>query len=244
MKEIKKYFNKNNLLVFLLVFLILVFGIPIIINELYKLDKGYITLWSAADVLSFYAVILSGIITIGVFVFTIYFSKKDTEKQLKFYLSQTNVPFFVVENISSNSEKDLYIKTKENLWKKDIFIKDNTLALKNSDDDTVVFYVNNIGDGLALNFNVEEKDKLLTLNNSSPIAKQNEIFIFEIKTVDLLKNIDQKDGLYEIVFSYKNASGIVFTQSIRIKITNDIDNNKFSIEISNTSQRKNKIIVI
>lgn len=46
-------------------------GIPVIINELYKIDSDYITLWTAADALAFYSVILSGLFSMGILVITI-----------------------------------------------------------------------------------------------------------------------------------------------------------------------------
>ena len=81
-----------------LAIILFVFGIPIVINEAYK-NGGYITMWNAADVLSFYAVILSGLITVLVLVATIIYTKKDTDKQLNFFMSQVNTPFFVIESV-------------------------------------------------------------------------------------------------------------------------------------------------
>lgn len=46
----------------LLCVLLLVVGIPIMINECYKIG-GYITLWSAADVLAYYGTILGAIVS-------------------------------------------------------------------------------------------------------------------------------------------------------------------------------------
>lgn len=43
----------------------MIFGIPLLINEMYKVDNGYITLWGATDVLSFYGTILSFLGTVG-----------------------------------------------------------------------------------------------------------------------------------------------------------------------------------
>ena len=39
--------------VVIVLFVLLVFVVPVIINELYKIGDGYITLWDASDVLSF-----------------------------------------------------------------------------------------------------------------------------------------------------------------------------------------------
>ena len=43
--------------------LFLIIGIPVIINECYKVG-GYITLWNAEDVLSYYGAIIAAIIGI------------------------------------------------------------------------------------------------------------------------------------------------------------------------------------
>ena len=40
----------------------LIVGIPIIINECYKADCGYITVWDGVDVLEYYGAILGSII--------------------------------------------------------------------------------------------------------------------------------------------------------------------------------------
>lgn len=52
----------------LLSVVVVVFIIPIIINELYRVNDGYITVWNGADVLSFYGAALGalGTIVLGV----------------------------------------------------------------------------------------------------------------------------------------------------------------------------------
>lgn len=42
--------------------LLAVIGGPIIINECYKGDSGYITIWSAADTLSYYGTVLGALV--------------------------------------------------------------------------------------------------------------------------------------------------------------------------------------
>jgi hypothetical protein len=51
----------------ILILFILAFGVPIGINESYKLNKGYLTLWNASDVLSFYGNFLAfcGTVALG-----------------------------------------------------------------------------------------------------------------------------------------------------------------------------------
>lgn len=55
---------------------VLIFGIPIIINECYK-HGGYITMWGAADILSYYGTILGAFIAIATLVTTIIFTRKQ-----------------------------------------------------------------------------------------------------------------------------------------------------------------------
>ena len=48
--------------------LALIVGVPIIINECYKTNSGYMTIWGAADALSYYgAIIAASIGVVGVF---------------------------------------------------------------------------------------------------------------------------------------------------------------------------------
>ncbi len=75
----------NKILIGLGIFLlsiVLIFLIPIMINESYKSNSGYLTLWNAEDVLAFYSVVLSGIITFVALFITIKHSRKDTIKQI------------------------------------------------------------------------------------------------------------------------------------------------------------------
>jgi hypothetical protein len=58
--------RKEPKLVVLIIFLsvLVIVGTPIIINELYKIDKGYYTVWNANDVLAYTGTIISAIGTI------------------------------------------------------------------------------------------------------------------------------------------------------------------------------------
>ena len=62
---------------------ILVFVVPIIINECYKANSGYLTMWTAADMLSYYGTILaaSGAV-IGVFL-SIQYSQKQYKEDTR-----------------------------------------------------------------------------------------------------------------------------------------------------------------
>ncbi|MBE6845184.1 MAG: hypothetical protein E7508_05635 [Ruminococcus sp.] len=83
--------------------------IPIIINELYKIGKGYTTVWSGADMLSYYGSIVASVGGIlGVF-----FSIKYAQKEYKEDSRQRIMPFIATEYLSAYEHIDNFFK-KEN----------------------------------------------------------------------------------------------------------------------------------
>ena len=60
---------------------VLVFGIPIIINECYKANCGYSTVWDASAMLGYYGVIFGAIITVVTLVATITFTKRQIQRE-------------------------------------------------------------------------------------------------------------------------------------------------------------------
>lgn len=58
---------------------LLIVAIPIAINECYKPNKGYITVWGGAEVLSYYGTILGAVATIWVLDRTIKFTRKQIQ---------------------------------------------------------------------------------------------------------------------------------------------------------------------
>ena len=59
----------------------LVVGIPIIINECYKANCGYITVWDGSDVLGYYGTILGSVIAVISIIVTITFTKKQIQRE-------------------------------------------------------------------------------------------------------------------------------------------------------------------
>ncbi len=71
------------IIIWLVVIFFFVGVIPIIINESYKygaLHGGYITMWDAADVLSYYGTLLGSISTIVALAITISFTRKQIQR--------------------------------------------------------------------------------------------------------------------------------------------------------------------
>lgn len=98
MVRIMKKFKKSNKLrrgqvvLVLLAVLFFIAGIPLIINESYKANVGYMTLWDAADALSYYGMIVAAVGTgIGVFI-TVRYSQKQYQEDRR----QRVIPFFAI----------------------------------------------------------------------------------------------------------------------------------------------------
>ena len=66
--------------ILIVIALVFIIGGPFAINEAYKAGNGYITMWGAEDVLSYYGAILGATATIGALAFTIWFTKKQIQR--------------------------------------------------------------------------------------------------------------------------------------------------------------------
>ena len=84
-------------LVVTVIVLMLVICIPLIINELYKMGPGYITVWSGADMLSFYGTMLGTGATILAMVITITFTRKQIIRES--YLKSENEKWAKIESV-------------------------------------------------------------------------------------------------------------------------------------------------
>ena len=59
----------------------LIIGVPIIINECYKANLGYSTVWNGADALGYYGAILGSVIAVATLAVTIIFTKKQIQRE-------------------------------------------------------------------------------------------------------------------------------------------------------------------
>lgn len=75
----------------------LVVGIPLIINECYKANSGYITIWTAADVLSYYGTILGTLVAVITIVVTIGFTRKQIQRES--YIKSEHEKWAKIESI-------------------------------------------------------------------------------------------------------------------------------------------------
>ena len=76
----KKKLGIKNILIILAVFIFFFFFIPILINQSYKYGHGYVTMWSATDVLSYYGSIVGSAATIIALIITIRFTNKANKE--------------------------------------------------------------------------------------------------------------------------------------------------------------------
>lgn len=83
---------------------ILIFGIPILINECYK-HGGYITVWEAADALSYYGAILGASISVGTLAITILFTRKQIQRES--YLKGRKETWSKIENVFTTTLKGI-----------------------------------------------------------------------------------------------------------------------------------------
>ena len=83
----------------LLAVIIFVVVVPVIINECYKANSGYMTIWGAADVLSYYGTILGALVTVATIVVTISFTRKQIQRES--YLKNETEKWAKIESIFS-----------------------------------------------------------------------------------------------------------------------------------------------
>lgn len=227
----KKLKNKNIIYI-VLAAIFFVFLIPIAINELYKLDMGYQTVWGASEVLAYYAELLGSIIAIVVLIITVYFSRKDINKQISFAKAQTKVPFFMIESVCRYEGGKSYIFSQSgNIWFNEYVINQyNSEAMKCS------ICLKNIGDGLALDTNYEILGTNINSLIEFAINQDNSFYIeYDIKEL-FLDNFDNKSII--IVLSYKNTLGIQFEQKIDCTFKKNNKINEMSITVGQISTQK------
>lgn len=107
--------------------LVLIVGVPIIINECYKTNSGYMTMWSAADMLAYYGTIVASVgAAVGVFV-----SIKVAAKNYKEDVRARVMPFIAVTPFERKAIVNTMALLKEKVEKTESPAKtDNTPAVQ------------------------------------------------------------------------------------------------------------------
>lgn len=107
--------------------LALIVGVPIIINECYKTNSGYMTIWGAADALAYYGAIIASVgAAVGVFV-----SIKAATKNYQDDLRARVMPFIAVTPFERKAIVNTMALLKEKVEKTERPTKtDNTPAIQ------------------------------------------------------------------------------------------------------------------
>lgn len=87
--------NKQKIIILLIIFAVFVLIVPIIINESYKSNSGYITLWRANDLLLYFGSVISaiGTIFIGIIAFVQNNRSNDINDRLLKLQEVNSTPF-------------------------------------------------------------------------------------------------------------------------------------------------------
>lgn len=88
-----------------LVMLVALVGVPIIINECYKANDGYITLWGAADILSYYGMIIAAFVGVAGIYFTVYVSTKQYRED-----ARNRILPFIAVNVITQTQPDPFLQ--------------------------------------------------------------------------------------------------------------------------------------
>ena len=108
--------------------LVLIAGVPIIINECYKTNSGYMTIWGAADALAYYGAIIASIgAALGVFV-----SIKAATKNYRDDVRARVMPFIAVTPFERKATVNTMALLREKVEKKE--------KPKDTDDTSAVQY--------------------------------------------------------------------------------------------------------
>lgn len=73
--------KKIKISIGIVLMLFLTVGVPVIINECYKKDCGYSTVWNGTDVLNYYGSILGSAIAVIALVITIVFTRRQIQRE-------------------------------------------------------------------------------------------------------------------------------------------------------------------
>ncbi len=91
--------KRGIIVTFLIIFAVSVLAVPIFINESYKTNSGYITLWKAKDLLSYFGAVISaiGTIFIGIIAFKQNNRANDISDRLLKLQEVNSTPFLYID---------------------------------------------------------------------------------------------------------------------------------------------------
>lgn len=168
-----------------IIMLILIVIMPLIINETYKVNKGYITLWSPEDVLSYYGSILAFIST----SFLGYLSLLQNNRLNKINSELTRQQFKPIITISPSVDLSDE-KEKQRTYYRIVEKNNNGVLINNGYSSKQSYFpyailsIKNIGLGPAVNFGVfwYKLDSVKGLNSLDEILNKNIVDFYDVIT--------------------------------------------------------------
>ena len=94
-----------------IILLLLIAGVPIIINECYKTNRGYITLWGASDVLSYYGMIIAALVGVAGVYFAVHISNKQYREDARNRI----LPIIAINTITQ-TQSDSFLSELDNAF--------------------------------------------------------------------------------------------------------------------------------
>lgn len=85
--------------------LLLTVGVPFLINELYKNNSGYMTIWGAADVLSYYGMIITALLGVAGVYLTVYASTKQYRED-----ARNRILPIIAVNVITQAQPDPFLQ--------------------------------------------------------------------------------------------------------------------------------------
>ena len=223
----KKWYKRWWIWIIAILIITVFISIPFIINEAYKADTGYVTLWDASDMLSFYGSTLSFLGSIVLGIVALVQNEKIRKFSLKVFDMEhryEKVPVFTLKNIEFQANtffqenyENVQMTEKNNVWTTTVLTHDER-------DPEAELYFNislkNVGEGLARQIKIQCYDEfgIEMVDRFEPIVKVNEDCSFLYRLPMFVGNrIDGENDRYYIDIFYESVYGFKSGQIICVE---------------------------
>lgn len=210
-----------GIIVFLFL-LALIFGVPIIINECYLKNDGYLTVWDGSDVFAYYASVLSFVGTVILGIVTVWQNRKAIETNNKLLELETKSTrgYFIPKHKIHDTVMDVPCTYRHNLKKRGVTV---------------------IGTGDDI---INVNKTIVTVNNQRVFEEEVRVFVTtmdEFREVHIPVNLtDEEEKIEELQITIKiymeNSKKYRYIQSLILTLKKESNNayllTAFNSEIS------------
>jgi len=211
-------------LVILIAFIAFAVAGPYIINEAYKLNRGYITIWGAPELLVYYGAVLSGSATIFAVLATIHSTRKAQLEERKFavkpWLTSTLEPVNFKEQIVHLKQVNtIYVSREDGLWTTSKTMPPGLINGEQTIAQSVyiiAYEVSNVGGDTAI--------EVETSINDMPILPKHAIAKDRNENLTIILPLSEAASCYTIRFKYKDvmyANSYVQSESFSVFRSSD-----------------------